>query len=92
MALPLETLASIARIAAGTAIVAAGILASRGGLRMLASGELSLLLRAALSMPGILAESEDSYDGPRTRRAVSIVYCRSDGRARLAAARPLDHN
>ena len=89
MALPLETLVTIARIAVGAAIVAIAILASRGGLRMLLSGELSLLLRGALSMPDILAESQDSFDGPQSQNAASIVYCRIDGRARLAVNRPL---
>jgi len=89
VALPLETLVTIVRFAVGAAIVAIAILASRGGLRMLLSGELPLLLRGALSMPGILAESEDSFDGPQTQRTASIVYCRSDGRARIAVDRPL---
>jgi len=89
VALPLETLMLIARIAAGAAIVAVAILVSRGGLRILLSGELPLILRGALTMPSILAESEDSYDGPQTQRAASIVYCRSDGLATLAVNRSL---
>ena len=87
MALPFETLVLFARIAVGAAIVAAVILAARGALRMLLSGELRLLLRGVESMPSMFAEAEDSYDGPQNHPGMNIVYCRSDGRARLAVNR-----
>lgn len=92
MTLPVETVELGVRFATGTAIVAALIFFARGALRMLMTGELRLLLRSASAMRGELAESDECCDGAVVDRSAKVVYCRSDGRAELAATCPLPRN